>query len=118
MGLIVLVFVERRTRGVFLVAVFRLLFFLLLDLDFLLERVLEIGRGLLEFVDAPSERLAKLRELSRPEDDQGDHQDDDQLGHANGTKHMSAPYRPRRPISGLKRPLLNYRPHRPELAPN
>src|SRR3712207_7717782 len=39
-------------------------------------------RGLLELADAPAERTAELRQLARPEDDERDHQDDDQLGHA------------------------------------
>jgi hypothetical protein len=35
-------------------------FLLLFDLDLLLEGVLQVGRGLLEFVQAAAERLAQL----------------------------------------------------------
>ena len=41
--------------------------------------------------EAASQRTAQLRQLSRPEDDQRDHHDDDQLGHADGTKHNGNP---------------------------
>ncbi len=40
-----------------------------------------------EFVEAAAQRLAQLRQLAGAENDERDHQDDDQLGHADGTKH-------------------------------
>ena len=65
--------------------------FLFLDLDFLLERVLQVLRRPLELVEAAAEGLAEFRELARPEDDQRNHQDNDELGHADGTKHFVLP---------------------------
>ena len=62
------------------------LFLLFLDPDFLLERALQLVRGLLELADALAQRTAELGQLPRPEDDQRDHQDDDQLGHADGSR--------------------------------
>ena len=63
----------------------RPLLLLLLDPDLLFERALQLVRGLPELADALAERTAELGQLPRPEDDQRDHQDDDQLGHADGT---------------------------------
>src|SRR6266508_5040271 len=64
---------------------------LLFELDLLLERVLLIGRGTLELVDALAEGFAEFGQFARAEDDERDHQDDDQLGHADGTKHCCLP---------------------------
>src|SRR5262249_24874568 len=64
-------------------------FFLLLDADLLFERVSELVGGLFEFSNAFAERFAELRQLSRTEDDQSDHENDDQLRHADRTKHTS-----------------------------
>ena len=60
---------------------------LLFDPDFLIQRVLQLVRGALEFVQASSQGTPQLGQLARPEDDQGDHHDDDELGHADGTEH-------------------------------
>src|SRR5687767_4127160 len=70
-------------------------FLLLLDLDFLLEGVLEVRGGLLELVEAAAQRLAQFRQLSRPKDDERDHHDDDQLGHANRTHKYLLPQQSR-----------------------
>src|SRR5688572_31649805 len=39
-----------------------------------------------ELADTLTERPAELRQLPGPEDDQSNHQNDDQLGHADGTQ--------------------------------
>src|SRR5688572_2046875 len=65
-------------------------FFLLLDLDFLFEGVLQVRGGLLELVEAAAEGLAQFRQFPGPENDQRDHHDDDELRHADGTKHRSS----------------------------
>src|SRR5688572_16352523 len=70
-------------------------FFLLFDLDFLLQRVLQVGGGLLELVEAATEGLAQFRQFPGPENNERDHQDDDQLRHADGTKHNSSLLPPR-----------------------
>ena len=62
---------------------------LLLDADFLFERVPQLVGRPLELPDAPAKRTAELGQLARPEDDERDHQDDDQLGHSDGTKHKT-----------------------------
>ena len=41
-----------------------------------------------ELADAAAERAAELGQLAGPEDDERDHQDDDQLRHADGTEHV------------------------------
>src|SRR5205823_3867933 len=60
---------------------------LLLDPDFLFERISKLVGRFLEFREALAERLADLGQLPRTEDDQGDDEDDDQLVEAEGTKH-------------------------------
>src|SRR5688572_29136162 len=65
-------------------------FFLILDLDFLLEGILQVRGGLLELVEAATEGLAQFRQFPGPENDERDHQDDDELRHADGTKHRSS----------------------------
>src|SRR5689334_7933743 len=47
--------------------------------DFLVERVPELVRRLLEFGDAFAERLAQFRELPRPEDNERDRENNDQF---------------------------------------
>src|SRR5215467_11206817 len=87
-------------RGFLLLLVQLLL--LLFEPDFFLERALQLVRRPLEFRDALAEGPAKLRKLSRAKNYQSDHEDDDQLGHAEGTKHGRTPVqsiiRNRRPI--------------------
>src|SRR5262245_36065817 len=66
---------------------------LLLDPDFLLERVAQLVGRFLEFGEALAERLSQLRQLPRTKNDQSDHENDDQLGHADRTKHSVLPSR-------------------------
>ena len=60
---------------------------LLFEPDFLFERALQLVRGSLEFGEALAERPAQFGQFAGAEDDQSDHENDDQLGHADGTKH-------------------------------
>src|SRR5262249_35659763 len=85
-------FLENRAgRGGFdgVVALLLLVQLLLLffETDLFLERALQLVRCPLELRDALAERAAKLRKFSRAEDNQSDHEDDDQLGHAERTNH-------------------------------
>src|SRR5262249_28468619 len=67
-----------------------LLFFLVLllfDADFFLERAPQLVGGLLEFGQALAERAPQLGQLPRTKDDERDHENDDQLGHSDRTKH-------------------------------
>src|SRR5690606_29439709 len=70
--------------------------------------VLEPDLGPLKLADAEADGFAHLRELSRPEDDQGQHQDDDELSRADVSKHALYSFQPardRRPVrtSGSER---------------
>src|SRR4051812_23979214 len=59
----------------------RLLPFLRLPLfhpDFLVQRASQLVGGALEFRQALAQGLAQLRQLARPENDQGDGEDDDE----------------------------------------
>ena len=59
--------------------------------DLFVERVSQFVRGLLELIDALAERPAELRELSGPEDNERDHENNDQLGHPDRTQHNRNP---------------------------
>src|SRR5262245_21281538 len=52
----------------------------LFDPDFLVERVLQFVRRALEFSEALAQRLAQLGQLARPENNQGNREDDDEFG--------------------------------------
>jgi hypothetical protein len=45
--------------------------------DFLFERATQLVRGFFELVDAPAQRSAELGQLSRTENYERNHQDDD-----------------------------------------
>src|SRR5215213_1229135 len=64
---------------------------LLIETDLVLERAAQLVRRLLELVDAAAQRATELRKLAWPEDDQRNHEDDDQFGHAERAKHCRAP---------------------------
>src|SRR5262249_7916961 len=66
---------------------FLFFFLLLLDPDLFLERAPQLVRGLLELGQALAERAPELGQLSRSKDDERDHENDDQLGHSDRTKH-------------------------------
>src|SRR5262245_52378059 len=74
-------------RGGFPLFFLVLLLLLLLDPDFLLEGIAELVGGLLEFGQALAERPSEFGQFTRAEDDEGDHENDDQLRHSDGTKH-------------------------------
>src|SRR6185295_14090743 len=62
---------------------------LLFQPDFLFERALQLVRRSLEFSEALTEGTPQFGQLAGPENDQRDYENDDQLGHADGTKHKS-----------------------------
>src|SRR5882762_1885843 len=66
---------------------------LLLEPNFLLQRALQLVRGFLEFGEALAERPAELGELAGAKNDQSDHENDDQLRHADGTKHRTPAFK-------------------------
>jgi hypothetical protein len=57
------------------------------DPDFLFEGALELVRGPLELGEALAERTAQVGQLAGAKNDESDHENDDQLRHANRTKH-------------------------------
>src|SRR3982751_4169286 len=59
----------------------------LLHPDFLVQGALQLVRGPLEFGEAFPERFTQFRELARPENDQGNREDDDEFGDSYGAKH-------------------------------
>src|SRR5690606_36494308 len=58
--------------------------------------VLEPALGPLKLADAAADGFAHLRELSRPQDDQGQHQDDEELGRADVSRHALYSFQPAR----------------------
>src|SRR5262245_40957371 len=60
---------------------------LFLDADLFVERIAELVGRALELTEALAQRPAELRQLSGPEDDQRERQDNEELGHPDGTKH-------------------------------
>src|SRR5262249_42494379 len=60
---------------------------LLLEANFLFERAFQLIGGALEFGEAFAQRPAELRQLPWTKNDERDHENDDQLRHANRTKH-------------------------------
>ena len=55
--------------------------------------LLQLVRGPLELGEALAERTAQFGQLSGAENDQSDHENDDQLWHADGTKHGAPAFR-------------------------
>src|SRR3954470_22025498 len=76
-----------------LLAFRRLAFF---QADFLVERVLQLVRRALELGETLAEGLAQFRQLARPENDEGNGEDDDELWEADRTEHDARNYTPRR----------------------
>ena len=66
---------------------------LLFQADFLFESALQLVGSPLELGQALAERSSEFRQLSGPKNDQSDHENDDQLGHANRTKHSDPTFR-------------------------
>jgi hypothetical protein len=64
---------------------------LFLDPDFLVERIAQLVGGPLEFAETLPERPSQLGQLAGSENNQGNRQDDDQLRHADRTKHIANP---------------------------
>jgi hypothetical protein len=64
---------------------------LLVRVDFLFERILQVGRRLLELRDASSKRPAQFGQLARTEDYQRNHKNDDEFRHTEGTEHGVTP---------------------------
>src|SRR4029453_16440377 len=64
---------------------------LVLEADLFVERIAELVGGPLELAEALAERTAELRQLSGPEDNQRERQNDEELGHPDGTKHKANP---------------------------
>ena len=54
----------------------------LLELDLVLPRPLEVLGGALELSQRIAERLAQFGQLARPEDDESQHEDEEELGKA------------------------------------
>src|SRR5262249_54049783 len=72
-------------RG-FLLFEHRPLFF---EADLLFQGALQLVGRPLELGEALAQGTAQLRQLARTKNDQSDHENDDQLRHANGTKHKT-----------------------------
>jgi hypothetical protein len=60
---------------------------LFLDPDLLVERAAQLMGRPLELAKALAQGPPQLRQFSGPEDDERERQDDDELGHPDGTNH-------------------------------
>src|SRR5437762_2796184 len=83
--------------------------------DLVLDRPLQVLRSLPELRQAASERTAELRELPRPENEQGNQKNQDEFGHSNRAKHVRVLREgfytgPRRPLHGRRTELSNRSP--------
>ena len=87
--------------------------------DFLVERVLELVRGALEFSQALPQRFAELGQLARPENNQGNREDNDEFGDPDRAKHIRGLY-PRKvcyhPIYAYSPVFLGGGPGRPAVG--